>query len=146
MPSHVDPDRTLGFALKRVQQVLRNRMDARLAAYRLTSPQYAVLALLAEHPGISNAELARRSFVTPPTMIRMIATLTDEGVITRDERTAAARTRPIALTPAGRKRLAVASSDVQDLEDILLRTAGSDAQTILTWLRSTAELLEANPV
>ena len=63
MASHVDPRQTMGFALKRLQHALRSKMDGVLAEFGLTTPQYAVLVLLAEFPGISSAELARNSEV-----------------------------------------------------------------------------------
>lgn len=141
--SHADPDRTLGFALKRLQQTLRWRMDAGLAEYGLTSPQYAVLALLADHPGISNAELARRSFVTPPTMIRISTALDDAGLITRDDRSADQRSRPMRLTARGRAQLTAAAGHVQELEDVLVRHAGSDRAAINAWLRACADELGA---
>ncbi|MEV8373315.1 MarR family transcriptional regulator [Kribbella sp. NPDC056861] len=61
-------------------------MDAALAQYGLTAPQYAVLALLAERPGIANSELAQRSSVAPPTMIRMLGSLAEAGLIDRAQR------------------------------------------------------------
>src|ERR1700682_3664806 len=70
----------------------------RLAEYGLTSPQYAVLALLAEHPGISNAELARRSFVAAPTMLRILDALSQTGLITRAALSPEQRARRTILT------------------------------------------------
>jgi hypothetical protein len=76
---HVDPDRSIGYSLKRLQQAVRTHMDAGLARHGLTAPRYAVLALLAAEPGMSNAELARRSFVTAPTMIRIMTSWRTKG-------------------------------------------------------------------
>src|SRR3954465_12128686 len=110
MSSHVSPDHSMGFALKRLQQTLRSRMDAALAEYGLSSPQYAVLAMLAEHPGISNAELARRSFVAPPTMLRILDGLSQSGLITRAALSPEQRARRTILTNSGKKRLRGASA------------------------------------
>ena len=132
----------MGFAIKRLQQTLRSRMDAALAQYGLTSPQYAVLALLAEHPGISNAELARRSFVAAPTMLRLLDSLSQAGLITRAAPSPEQRARGTVLTTAGKKRLSACSAHVQELEDLLVAQAGPDhIDVIMSWLHTCAEQL-----
>ncbi len=141
MSSHADPGRTAGFALKRLQQALRARMDGALAQFGLTAPQYAVLVLLGEEPGISNAELARRSFVTPPTMIHIVTALEEAGLITRTG-PATGRAKTTTLTPKGHTQLSAAATHVQHLEDILLTHAGDRAEFILSWLNACAVDLE----
>ncbi|HEY4019564.1 MAG TPA: MarR family winged helix-turn-helix transcriptional regulator [Pseudonocardiaceae bacterium] len=147
MSSHVHPNESIGFALKRLQQVLRTRMDATLATYALTTPQYAVLALLAEHPGTSNAELARRSFVAAPTMLRILDGLTEAGLITRADPAPEHRVRGTALTNLGRKRLTQASPHVQNFENLLLANAEPDhVDIIMKWLRVCADQLGEQPL
>jgi DNA-binding MarR family transcriptional regulator len=142
MSSHVSPDHSMGFALKRLQQTLRSRMDAALAEYGLTSPQYAVLALLAEHPGLSNAELARRSFVAAPTMLRLLDALSQAGLIARAAPSPEQRVRRTVLTSGGKKRLAAASAHVQEFEDLLVAQANPvHVEIIMSWLRTCAEQL-----
>src|SRR3569833_1811995 len=142
MVSHVNPDESVGFALTRLQQALRTRMDATLAAHGLTTPQYAVLALLAERPGISNAELARLSFVAAPTMLRILDVLHREGLIDRAAPAPEQRTRRTAQTTLGRRRLTAATAAVQSYEDLLRGEAGPEhLGTVLAWLRGCAEKL-----
>jgi len=138
----VDPSRSLGFGLKRLQQALRARMDGGLAEFGLTAPQYAVLALLAADSGISNAELARRSFVAAPTMIRIVTTLEEGGLIVRGEHPAEGRVMRTELTAAGRERLAAAAAHVQKMEDVLNSHAGQAAEVILAWLNASADALD----
>ena len=57
-----------GYLLKRAQAALHAAMAAALHEHGATLAQYAVLTALDEEPGLSNAELARRAFVTPQTM------------------------------------------------------------------------------
>jgi DNA-binding MarR family transcriptional regulator len=140
MSSHVDVDTSLGFALKQLQQRLRARMDGDLAKFGLTAPLYAVLALLDEHPGSTNAELARRSFVAAPTMIRMVTTLQDAGLIVRDA--PEGRMKRNDLTREGRARLADAAVHVDRIEDTLRKHAGDNASLILDWLRACAEAFD----
>jgi DNA-binding MarR family transcriptional regulator len=134
----------MGYAVKRLQQALRARMDAVLARHGLTMPQYAVLALLAEQPGISNAELARRSFVTPPTMIRIVTTLEGQGLLTRVEHPPEGRARVAQLSAEGQRRLRAAAHDVRTVDQILRHSASEpDRRTVLAWLATAAERLEA---
>lgn len=147
MTSHVNPDGSMGFALKRLQQTLRLHMDAALAEYGLTTPQYAVLALLAEHPGMSNAELARRNFVAAPTMLRILDGLTRSGFITRDAASPEQRVRRTVLTGTGSAQLAAATAHVQEFEDLLLGSTTPDqVETVMTWLRTCAERLGDRPI
>jgi DNA-binding MarR family transcriptional regulator len=142
MTSPVPADESIGFALKRLQQALRTRMDATLATYTLTMPQYIVLALLEEDPGISNAELARRSFVAAPTMLRILDALTRTGLITRADPAPEHRVRRTALTALGRKRLAQAAPHVQNFENLLLANAEPGHVGIIRdWLRTCADQL-----
>ncbi len=141
MASHADPEESLGFALKTLQQTLRSRMDAALAQAGLTTPQYLVLALLEDHPGISNSELARRSAVAAPTMLKILDALARAGYVERADRTPQLRTRGTTLTDSGRSRLAQASATVEEFENLLRGAAGADAPVIAAWLRTCTGLL-----
>ena len=144
MTPHVNPDHSMGFALKRLQQALRSRMDAALAVHGLSAPQYAVLALVAEYPGISNAELARRSFVAAPSMLRLLDGLSQAGLIARAAPVPELRARGTVLTDAGQRRLAAASGQVQEFENLLVTQSGPEhTDVIMSWLRECAELLNA---
>lgn len=75
-------DRTtsrIGYELKEAQHALRLRMDEALRGYGVTTPQYAAMSVLAEQPGLSNAQLARRSFLTPQTMNQILGKLGGGG-------------------------------------------------------------------
>jgi DNA-binding MarR family transcriptional regulator len=145
MDTHVESHRSLGYALKRLQQTLRGRMDAALAEFGLTAPQYAVLALLAAEPRISNAQLARRSFVTAPTMIRIVTGLEAAGLLSRSPVAGGGRAQPALLTDAGEQRLRVAAPHVQALEQALLQAAEPHtAEIVLRWLNTAADRLVAD--
>jgi|SRR4051794_19771535 DNA-binding MarR family transcriptional regulator len=137
--------RQLGYQVKRLQQALRARMDGVLAEHGLTMPQYAVLAQLAERPGISNADLARLSFVAPPTMIRIVTTLEELGLLSRVDRPAEGRARAAQLSAAGKQRLAAASADVDAVEAVLWgATSDADRPAVSAWLATAAERLETD--
>lgn len=152
MNSHVDPDESLGFALKRLQQVLRGAMDAALGEHGLSTPQYLVLAMLKEHPGSTNADLARLSFVSAPTMLRMVEALNIAGLIqlvrepTRDPGRPVSRRRGYALTREGRRRAETASDTVAWFEDVLLSEAAPDhLAVIIEWMNACSDRLGQIP-
>lgn len=95
----------LGLAIKRAQHVLRTRMDREMRPLGLTALQYAVLASLEAEPGASNAELARRAFVTPQTMQTMLAALERAGLVARSPDQTRGRIRRTAPTAASREVL-----------------------------------------
>lgn len=109
-------DRRWGYLLKRVQADFRARMDSALALADLTASQYAALANLEDQPGLSNAELARRSFVTPQTMIRIVAGLEQRGLVTRRPRPGNGRVLDTELTGAGRSAVAHGHRIVRSIE------------------------------
>ncbi|HTS32394.1 MAG TPA: MarR family transcriptional regulator [Thermoplasmata archaeon] len=101
MPADPPFEQYVGYLLKRAQHALRTEMDRSLNFHGLTTPQYVVLAALESYPGISSAELARRSFVTPQTMFRIVAGLTKRGLVRRKELPRHGRELPADLTPEG---------------------------------------------
>ncbi|MEU5209317.1 MarR family transcriptional regulator [Streptomyces sp. NPDC020742] len=112
----------VGYRLKRAHAALRNAMDKALRAHDLTVPQYACLELLALQPGMSNAELARRAFVTRQSMNVVLRGLLDAGLTTRPATADHGRARPTHLTAQGRQRLEAAQSAVYALERRMIET------------------------
>ena len=129
-------DRRAGYLVKRVQVALRSAMDRALLSDDLTTPQYAVLSALQKAPGLSNAELARRSFVTPQTMIRIVASLEDKGLVTRVEHPWHGRILEASLTAAGEKTVNACHQRVKRVEN---RMEGDLSETER---RTLADLLE----
>lgn len=133
---------TIGFALKRAQHALRTHMDAELQRIGLTTPQYAVLNFLKVEPGASNAELARRSFVTPQTMQGIVVALERAGFIVRAPHPGHGRVQTTALTERGREVLTAAADIVAETEARLREaSAPLDAGTLTEALLRLAEAL-----
>lgn len=57
---------------------MRSKSQA-LAPFGLTVPQYAALLVIAEHPGLSAADLARRYLVARQTITTVLKNLVDKG-------------------------------------------------------------------
>ena len=115
------PSLQTGYLLKVVQHEIRKRMDEELREIDLTTPQYAALSILNEFPGISNAELSRKCFITPQTMNLIIHKLEKRKIIEKTASLSHGRIQNIALTGRGRKLLDEADKIVMDVENKLTR-------------------------
>lgn len=136
-------ERRAGYELKRAQHALRLRMDDALRAVGLTTPQYSVLSLLEETPGLSNAELARRAFVTAQTMNAIVANLNSAGLLMRRPHPTHGRVQETLLTERGRESLGLAHPLVDAIVRRMLAGLESDErQRLLTSLQSCADALE----
>jgi DNA-binding MarR family transcriptional regulator len=116
----------VGYRLKRAHAALRGAMDAALREHGLTVPQYSCLEVLAARPGLSNAELARATFVTRQSMNVVLRGLQQDGLLTRPDTVATGRARPTTLTDEGRRRLHAAQTDVYAIEARMLRDIPGD--------------------
>ena len=85
----------VGYLIKRAQMVLHDAMADALGSHDLTVPQFAVITGLDEEPGLSNADLARRAFVTPQSM--HARSRCSASSPTRRDRDLQARSRPASI-------------------------------------------------
>ena len=88
-----------------------------MARSGLTKAQYNALLILADAPGSTGAELARRCFVTPQAMNETVSRLERDGFIERRRHTTHTHVLEVLLTPLGREALQGADSEVNALED-----------------------------
>ena len=116
----------LGYALKRAQHALRLAMDEALRPVGLTMAQYAVLCALEAEPGLSNARLARASFVTPQTMQGVMSNLEGAGLVERSVDPTHARVLRGELSDRGKAVLADAHRAVAVVEGRMVASVGSD--------------------
>lgn len=122
-----DLDHRVGYAAKRLQQAVRTAGDQVLRPIGLTMPQYAVLAVLTERPGLSNSELARACFVTRQTMNELLVGLQRAGLVSREAHPRDGRVQRIELTDVGRDLAGRGTSALAGVEERL--TVGlTDAQ------------------
>jgi DNA-binding MarR family transcriptional regulator len=113
----VDLDTAVGYVLKRATVALRAAMDAALRDHDLTVPQYSCLEQLAHHPGLTNTELARGTFVSRQAMHQLLATLKSTNLVHGD---GGGRHEHFALTDNGTQRLVGASAAVAAVQEQML--------------------------
>lgn len=132
----------VGYALKRAQHALRSRMDRALHGLGLTTAQYAALSALETAPGLSGAELARRSFVTPQTMNGIVTNLEVAGLLVRRPQPHHGRVLEASLSPAGAAVLAHAHRRVAAVEARMVASLdAAERRRLLAALRACADAL-----
>ena len=91
--------------LKRLHLGLTVVMEERLREHgiELSRPQALVLMHLLEHPGASNAELARMSAGSPQTMHQILLRLERDGLVTRAPHPWLGRVMSFRITDTGRE-------------------------------------------
>lgn len=133
----------VGYLVKRVQQAVRAALDAALAAHGVGMAQYAALAALEREPGLSNAELARRSFVTAQSMHTILAALQERGLVERVPHPAHGRVLQARLSAEGEALVGRCHEAAAGVHERML--AGMDEagrERLRDALRRCAEALE----
>jgi len=123
----------LSYVIGRLDRVLRRRLSAAVEPVGLTLPAYVALSVLRAQNGLSNAQLARRSLVTPQSMSEALTQLVDRGYVRRRADPGHGRIIRTELTAAGRRALDRCDRAVDEVEREML--GGLDA-TAVARLRS----------
>ena len=119
----MDLDTAVGCVLKRATVALRAAMDAALREHDLTVPQYSCLEQLAHQPGLTNAQLARGTFVSRQAMHQLLVTLKSLDLVRGD---GGGRHERFTLTHSGTQRRAGASAAVAAVEERMLAPFDAD--------------------
>jgi DNA-binding MarR family transcriptional regulator len=137
-------DGYLGYLLRQAQAASRLAMERTLADLGVTPPQFVVLTMLKAYPGLSGADLARVSLLTPQTVGVIIRNLERAGSIKKQPHPVHGRVLMWTLTKSGLVLVGNCRRLVLALERRL--AAGLTARTQLTvrrWLaRIAADLSE----
>ena len=110
----------LSYVIGRLERVLRRRLAAAVEPAGLTLPAYTALSVLRAEDGLSNAQLARRSLVTPQSMSEVLALLVDQGYVRRRAEPGHGRVIRTELTKAGRRALERCDRAVDIVEEEML--------------------------
>lgn len=122
-PADAPPTRTapsLLYAIKQVELAVRAQLDDLIRPAGLTTVQYTALTVLERRDGLTTAELARNSFVTPQTMADLVTSLEKQDLVSRHRDPAHRRRMLISITPRSRAVLADVAAAVRALEERML--------------------------
>jgi DNA-binding MarR family transcriptional regulator len=131
------------YLVGRLDRLLRRRLGDALAPHGLTLAEYTALSVLRSRPGLSNAQLARRTLITPQSMNEVLAHLVGLGLVSRRPDPDHARVLRTQLTAAGKRTLAAANRTVATIErEMLSGLTEAQATKFAAALASCIEQLE----
>jgi DNA-binding MarR family transcriptional regulator len=138
------PEGHLGYLLRQASVALRGSMDTALAGLGVTTPQFSVLTMVVAYPGVSGADLARLTFLTPQTINVIVRNLEREGAIEKTAHATHGRILRLHATAKGQALLKRCRARVAELEAALAGTLGKDEErAVRRWLSAVAEKLAA---
>ena len=143
-PPREQSEPRLSYVVARLERALRLDINERVGPYGLTTGQYTTLSIL-EHGGeLSNAQLARRAYMTPQSMSEILDALQAKGLVERTPHPSHRRVFPAALTATGRDTLAACNAAVDRLEhDMLAELSPNEVAGLRTSLIVAVRALKA---
>lgn len=135
----------ISYVIARLERAVRTGINARVRPYELTTLQYTTLSVLGSRgQPLSNAQLARRAYMTPQSMIEVIDALERKGLIRRGPHPNHRRVYPATLTAKGRRVLAACDVAVEEMEEEMLAELGTgERETLLASLKTCVRSLHA---
>jgi DNA-binding MarR family transcriptional regulator len=133
------PEGRVGYLLRQAHQAFRAAAQAELATLGLTLPQYSILSVSDSQPGLSGAELARDSMLTPQTTNEIIVLLVKAGLLERRPDPRDKRLRRLFVTETGRDIVARARLVVYGVEQRMTVSLDEPNLALLrSWLSDCA--------
>jgi len=135
----------ISYVVARLERAVRAGINERVRPHGLTTLQYTTLSLLRSRGRpLSNAQLARRAYMSPQAMNEVTDALERKGLIRRDPHPNHRRVYPATLTAKGHRVLAACDAGVDEMEQEMLGELSSEQRTLmLEWLKSCVRGLHA---
>ena len=119
-PQSGDGEPRISYVVARLERAIRRSINDRVSVYDLTVLQYTTLSVLGRRGELSNAQLARRAYMSPQAMSEVIEALEQKRLIKRNQHPNHRRVYPAALTAKGKKVLAACDRLVDEMESEML--------------------------
>jgi DNA-binding MarR family transcriptional regulator len=126
------------YLVARLDRLVRSQLSEVLEPFDLTVPQYTLLSVLEHRPGLSNAQLARRSYITAQAMHQVVNGLEDRGLIARRVSPDHGRIQLTELTDDGMALLKACDEEVTRLEERIFGRLGEKGESRLRDLLQAA--------
>lgn len=110
----------LSYVIARLDRAVRRGIEQRISPFGLTIPQFTTLSVLLRRSGLSNAQLARRSYITPQSMHDVVLALERRGLVRRKHDPAHRKILRTSLTAEGRRIVTQCEAAVSAMEDEML--------------------------
>ncbi|MEP7247110.1 MAG: MarR family transcriptional regulator [Gammaproteobacteria bacterium] len=141
-----EPGSDVGFALRQLMQTFRQSVESIIRARGLdiSFAHGVVLKVLAREPGLSGAQLARRTTVTAQSMNGLLRSMESTGIIVREKHPENRRTDCWYMTRMGLKQVEQAGDIVdQVIVTMLASISKSDAARLTELLQECAVALQS---
>ncbi len=136
---------SLIYMIGRLDHGIRREMRGTLARWELSVPEFTALSILRRRPGLSNAQMARRTLVTPQSMIEILARLESRDLVLREGDPNHGRILRSQLTPEGERVVDGAQTAVDAIqEDLLLELAPEQREALLAAMRGAMRRLQVS--
>ena len=112
-------EQTLGRLLFLAHRSVHDELDRRLHEHGASLWNWVLLREAANADGASQRELAELMRIEPPTLVRHLDKLAEEGLVERRPDPDDRRVLRVVVTPGGRKRLAQLHDVVHEVDDEL---------------------------
>jgi DNA-binding MarR family transcriptional regulator len=122
---------SLVYVIGRVNHGIRREMRGLLSEWDLSVPEFTALSILWRRPGLSNAQLARRTMVTPQSMIEILAGLETRKLVSRSVDPNHGRILKSELTAEGARVVAAAQIAIDEIQEQLLEGVSQDHRVVL---------------
>jgi DNA-binding MarR family transcriptional regulator len=134
----------ISYVIARLERAVRKEIGRLVGPKGLSVAQYTTLSILRSRSGLSNAQLARRLWVTPQSMNEVISALERSGLIERVPDVGNRRILRTALTEHGRETLEACDEDILAMEEQMLLGISPELQdTIVEALEGCARRIGA---
>lgn len=135
----------ISYVIARLERAIRATINERLRPHGLTTLQYTTLSVLASRgQPLSNAQLARRAYMTPQAMIEVLTALETKGLIRREPHPNHRRVYPASLTEEGDRVLASCDAVVEAMEqEMLAALEPAERAAFRDWLTTCVRALHA---
>ena len=100
---------SIGFLLRLANGVSTGKLGQRFEVLGLRQSLYAVLLIIHENPGLKQQEVGQALSIQQPNLVALITELVNEGLVQRAINSEDRRSYSLALTAAGKQRLAQAN-------------------------------------
>lgn len=132
------------YLLRQASTAAQQAVDRALLDLGLSLAQYSALTMIKAYEGLSGAELARLSMLTPQSAHEVVQRLSARGLIVKTVDPEHKRIFRLRITEEGKTLLAEARKRSDPVEDFLNRAAGAQgAADIRQWLVAVAAGLNA---
>lgn len=135
----------LPYLLAQANAAARLALDRAFAGLNVTVPQFSVLTMIDAYPGVSGADLARLTLLTPQTINLIVKNLERDGLIVKTPDEVHGRVIRLDTTARGRQLRSKCRARADGIEKLLVENLSDPEQrTIRRWLVDVTQSLHAD--